>query len=292
MYSASQLVTHVRHYSVDTELIDGNDRAKNHFNVVFIDTEVCRQFLSSFAFQVSSFQNTGYTEYELFAFHWSQVSCPQRLHPIFHSICTYEFHSTSFSIRVQENVNVRVRIFVHILPHFWNSQCVILRFLFLLIQCRCTLTWRQSVLGIAQVHTKFQPSFSESRRESAMWWILEDLTTRAPSIPVNSTQFSTLGRIHTSINFLLPYAYGSIRNSSHTQYQIGEYIDFRYWQLNCSVVQQSRPFTRFFFPVDLWPNFMSLRKIVSLFFVADFWLNVNSRNKYCRGELRLAEWQS
>ena len=61
--SASQLIARVRYCSVDTELIDGDDRAKNHFKGFVVATEVYRQFLLSFAFQISSFQSTGSTEY-------------------------------------------------------------------------------------------------------------------------------------------------------------------------------------------------------------------------------------
>ena len=46
--SRGQLVTHIRYRSVDTELIDGNNRAKNHFDCICFTTEVCRQFLISF----------------------------------------------------------------------------------------------------------------------------------------------------------------------------------------------------------------------------------------------------
>ena len=54
--------------SVDTELNDGNDCAKNHFGCFVVTTEMYRQFPFSFAFQISSFQSTGSTEYGVSTF--------------------------------------------------------------------------------------------------------------------------------------------------------------------------------------------------------------------------------
>ena len=69
-------------------------------------------------------------------------------------------------------------------------------------------------------------------------------------LPVNSIQLSTLRRIHKPINLLLPCAYGRISNSSYAQHRVGEYEGLRCGQLNCSVMQQSRPSPRFSLPVD------------------------------------------
>ena len=115
--SAGQFVAHVRYCSVDTELIDGNDCAKNQFGCVVVTTEMYRQFSFSFAFQISSFQSTGSTEYVDVHFHWSWASCPQRHDPIFHSACTSEFRTISSLIQAQEMTNVRARIFLYVLLH-------------------------------------------------------------------------------------------------------------------------------------------------------------------------------
>ena len=57
-------LSHVRHCSVDTELIDRNNRAKNHFDCIFITTEVYGQLYTS----KFLFKNTGSTEYGMSAF--------------------------------------------------------------------------------------------------------------------------------------------------------------------------------------------------------------------------------
>ena len=61
--SPGQFVAHVRYCSVHTELIDGDDRAKNQFSGVVVATEVYGQFSFSFASQRSSFKSTESTEY-------------------------------------------------------------------------------------------------------------------------------------------------------------------------------------------------------------------------------------
>ena len=50
-----------------------------------------------------------------------------------------------------------------------NSQSTILCFRFLSIRCRCTVSRRRSVLGIARIRALFQSACFESRRWSAMW---------------------------------------------------------------------------------------------------------------------------
>ena len=74
--SAGQLIAHVRNCSVDTELIDGDDRAKNHFTGVVVATRVYEQFSFSVAFQISSFQRIGSTEYRVSAFTVRMSSVP------------------------------------------------------------------------------------------------------------------------------------------------------------------------------------------------------------------------
>ena len=90
---------------------------------------------------------------------------------------------------------------------------------------------------------------------------------------------STLGRIHKPTNFLLPCAYGSIRNSSHVT--IPNRILHRHSVLTTELLGHSTEWSfSIVMPIwwwiflgflsDLWPNLLSLRKIVSLFFVAFF----------------------
>ena len=50
---ASHFVAHVRYCSVDTEVIDGDDRAKNRFNGFVVATEVKRQFIFPLLFKPS-----------------------------------------------------------------------------------------------------------------------------------------------------------------------------------------------------------------------------------------------
>ena len=66
--SAGHFAAHIRHCSIDTELIDWSNSAKNQFRGSLVATDVYRQFSFSFAFQVSSFQSTGSTEYGVSAF--------------------------------------------------------------------------------------------------------------------------------------------------------------------------------------------------------------------------------
>ena len=214
-------------------------------STVLLSPQKCKG-LFSFSF-ASSFQSTGSAEYGVSAIteverHVLRDSIPLSVWFV------RVFRDTSFSTPCPRKDQCRARIFSHDLPQLVNSQYIFLRFPPLPIQCRCTLSWRLFVLGIAQ---DFQSSCFGLRRGSAMWWILGKSSTRIPSVPrVNSIQFSTLRWIHKPITFLLPYCYGSITDSSHAQYRIREYVDFRCWKPNCSVHQQSRPFPRCFLPVD------------------------------------------
>ena len=106
-----------------------------------------------------------------------------------------------FWSRPEKTKNVCARIFLHILQRFWNSQCAILCFLLLSILCHCTLTWRWFVLSISQVHTVFQSSFSGSRRESVMWWILGIFSTRTPSAPRRFDPILDIGMSSWTIRF-------------------------------------------------------------------------------------------
>ena len=63
-----QFVPHVRCCSEKTELIDGNDCAKNRFGCVVVTTRMCRQFSFSFASKSSSFQKTGSSEFGMSTF--------------------------------------------------------------------------------------------------------------------------------------------------------------------------------------------------------------------------------
>ena len=136
--SPSQLVTHVRYCSVDTELIDVNNCAKNNFYCFSITTEIHRQCSSSFAWQRSSYKTLGPRN----------AGCPLSMKLIIMSSAMW-FHSPfglyvtiPSLVQAQDTTNVRARIFSHNLLQFWNSQYTFLRFLFLATQCRCTLTWR------------------------------------------------------------------------------------------------------------------------------------------------------
>ena len=125
-----------------------------------------------------------------------------------------------------------------------------LRFLFLTIQCRYALTWRWSVLGIAQVHAEFKSyvlDLGENLQCSESW---ENVPLELHRRPVDSIQFSTLGWIHKPIGFLFPCAHGIFTDSSHIHYWIREYLGFCCWQLNCPVSQQSCHFPRILLPVD------------------------------------------
>ena len=66
--SASQFVAHICYCSVDTVLIDGDDRAKNLINGFVVVTEMLRQFPFRLHFQVSSFQSGGSSEYGVSTF--------------------------------------------------------------------------------------------------------------------------------------------------------------------------------------------------------------------------------
>ena len=167
--SPGQFVAHIRYCSVNTELIDGKDCAKNHFGCVVVTTEMYRQCSSSFASQSSSFQSTGSKENGTSTFNEADHQCPQR-HGIPFSIRLVRVSSVPFlfwSRPKKRPMSVRETSCIFFL-RFGNSLWTILRFLFFSIQCRCTLTWRWFVLGVAQVPTVFHSSCSGSRREAAM----------------------------------------------------------------------------------------------------------------------------
>ena len=108
----------------------------------------------------------------------------------------------------------------------------------------------------------------------------------SPSIRSNSRRW---GGFIKPTNFLLPCAYGTIKISSHAQCRIGEYVDFRCWQLNCSVVQQRCPFPRFVLPIDQGysMNFCLFGDQLPGTFEQLF---VKSPHNHCQTELRLAGW--
>ena len=62
-----------------------------------------------------------------------------------------------------------------------NCVHIVLCFLLLPIQCRCTLTWRWSCLWNAQVYTVDLSSDFESFRGGPMLWFLGIFPTRTPS---------------------------------------------------------------------------------------------------------------
>ena len=115
-----------RNCSVDTELIDGDDCAKNQFKGVVVATKCIE--ISLFL----CFSNLFVPK------HWihgirgplslklSIMSSATRSH--FHSVCTCELRTISSLIQAQETT--RARIFLHKLLRFWNSPYTILRFAF------------------------------------------------------------------------------------------------------------------------------------------------------------------
>ena len=176
--SPGQFVDYVWYCSVDTELIDGNDCAKNHFGCVVVTTEMFWQcVLFPLLFEISSFQSTGSTECGMSTF--TEV----------------DHHVLSDTIPFGLHVWVPYHFFSDPGPRNEQCPCAYLlvfcygfgirstQFFVLSTQCRCTLTWRWFILGIAQVHNVFQSSCSGSRRESAMQWILGNFPLELHQLP-------------------------------------------------------------------------------------------------------------
>ena len=143
-----------------------------------------RQCSSSFAWQRSSYKTLGPRN----------AGCPLSMKLIIMSSAMWchspfgLYVTIPSLIQAQDTTNARARIFSHNLEKFWNSQNTFLRFLFLSTQCRCTLTWRQLFLYIAQFHIEFQSSCFGSRWESALLWILGYFPLEFDRLPVESTQ--------------------------------------------------------------------------------------------------------
>ena len=98
----------------------------------------------------------------------------------------------------------------------------------------CTLTWRWFVLGIAQAHTLFHSSCVESRWESAMHWILGNLSTRPPLAPRRFDP--TLDNwMNSETNRSSPSNFDGMFGPSLTQYWVGENVGFCSWWLNCLI---------------------------------------------------------
>ena len=121
-------------------------------------------------------------------FHKSWSSWSQRHCPILRSVCTYEFHTTSFPIQAQETIYVRARIILHFLLHWGNSQDTIICFL-------CLSIWKNCPL--------------EPHRLS-----------------IDAIQFSMLKWIQKTIDLFLPSFDGIFTDAFHTQYWVGEYVVF------------------------------------------------------------------
>ena len=122
-YSAVEFVARVRYCSVDTELTDGNDCAKNQFGCVVVTTEKYGEFPFSFAFQISSFQSTGSTECGMPAS--AEVGHDVLSDTIPFSILFVRV-IISFLIQAQETTNVRARIVLRMLLRFGNSQHIVI----------------------------------------------------------------------------------------------------------------------------------------------------------------------
>ena len=196
-----------------------------------------------------------------------------------HSVCTCEFRTISFLTQAQETTNVRARIFV--LPQLQSSQYVI--FLDFLTQCRCTMTWTWSVLGIAQVHMVFQLFCSGSRWESAKKWILWNLSTRTPSAPrrfdpiihkpIDLSPSMPLRDVHWF--FPCTILNRRLRRLSLLTAELPSQSTESSFSNN---VLASWSWIYLEFLSDLWPTFLSHRTVVLLFFVADFgWMQILQR---------------
>ena len=148
------LSTHICNCSVNAALIDGNYCAKNQFNSLWVTTEVCGQFSTSFAHQSSKAldpRNTG---------------CPLSLKSskhVFSDITPLSiriarlFRTTSFLIQAQEMTNDRARIFLHVLPKAWNSQHIILCSMYIDMKMirrgKCTGSHCISIIILVNVQT-------------------------------------------------------------------------------------------------------------------------------------------
>ena len=108
----SQLVTHVRYCSVDTELIDGNNCAKNNFCCFSITTEIHRQCSSSFAWQRSSYKTLGPRN----AFSWTILNQRVRRLSLWTTELPGRWTKSSFSMIFLAN---RSRIFCEFRSVHW-----------------------------------------------------------------------------------------------------------------------------------------------------------------------------
>ena len=174
-------VAHIRYCSVDDGLIDRNDRSEKQIDVSIDTAEVYWLLSTSFAFQLSSLYDTGGTKYWMTGLWEIQSSCVLQFCPKIHQAFHCKFRTTSFRIQALRKTNDREGICEHNSQSSVNCVHIFLLFLVCPIQCHCTLTWRWSCLGSAQVHTLDLSLDFESSRGGPTLWFLWILSTRTPS---------------------------------------------------------------------------------------------------------------
>ena len=167
--------------SVDTELICRKYCTEKQFDVFFAIVEVSGLLAMLFASQLTSLKGTGGTKISNDWFLQNSTLFVRQFCPKLRRVYQSRFRTISFLTQVPRMTNDREGICEHNSQLSVNYIHTFLCFLFLTIQCRCTLTWRWSCRWSAQDHTKGLSSDLESSRRSSTLWILGLFSTRTPS---------------------------------------------------------------------------------------------------------------
>ena len=180
-----QSVAQICDCSVDTELIDRNNSAKNYFDGLF--TFRWSELISFLFLCLSTllFPRHWWHEIQDVSCQQSWASCLQQFYPILHPVCEYGFHTISSRIQAPLTTNVLAGIFEHTLQWWQNSQYNS-RFPVLSMNCHYLSTRRWSFLW----------NWSGSHLNSAiMFWISARIPNvvnpgkNVPRIPLGLRQF-------------------------------------------------------------------------------------------------------
>ena len=225
--------------AVDTKLIDGDDHLEEQLNVLRTAIAVYWLLSSSLAFQVSSLQGTGTSEY------WMTGSCEVQQQFLCSSVPRSIWFAIVSSVpllfrsRPQERPMTARESFSILLKFSLNYFHIIHHFLLHPIQCRYTLTWRWSCLWSSLVHTAILPSSVESDWGFPLWWILGKSSLEFHLLSINSIQFFGIASFQKPLSLPLPGFNRIVSHFPQTKHRVGEDIDFGNGLLISSTVQQA-----------------------------------------------------